>query len=63
MVLTQSLADAPIAKKKRLEVIEQVWEQAPPTLSAWSDSSINKLTQMYWHRLKTTLIQGLSEPS
>jgi len=63
MVLTQSLADAPIAKKKRLEVIEQVWQQAPPTLSTWSDSSINKLTQMYWHRLKTTLMQGLSEPS
>jgi len=63
MVLTQSLADSPVGAKKRLEVVNKIWETKPPSLATWSDSSINKLTDLYWRRLETTLKQGLSKPS
>jgi hypothetical protein len=63
MALTQSLVKKPAVKKKRLEVIEEIWELAPPALSDWSNATIDKLAQMYWNRLKTSLSRGLSEPS
>jgi hypothetical protein len=53
----------PTKKKKRLETIEEIQKLSPPALSDWSNATIEKLTQMYWHRLKASLTRGLSEPS
>jgi len=59
MTLTQSLVDNPIAEKKELAIIKQIWQKCPPSLDKWTDHCINERTEMYWSQLEGLITKSL----
>lgn len=59
MLLTQSLVSQVETTKKRQALLNEIWSECEPSLETWKDSSINKRTDLYWGRLKISLLRTL----